>query len=499
IRFYLRQLTITRANLSQYAIDFAGDSAWANTLLQSKAEVVNKDGKGNDLSTFYIGMPRKDPIHRADKNANSSGRSPSSRIINIFKLSQLVCYEWIQLARPFVDESYYRQDSISQDIKRNLIAIDGSQLANSAAQWFLLPMSETSQIRSDEITFFWDAQLPLPDRRPTVRAAKVRCLSELIKEHEQVVKVKGWTLAALITKDVTGGVERRRILEPFNVDLLSLCWTSTRAANDFVDLRAISKLNTNTIKDRFTGSADFSNPTHESMKAGVYHQLSFLIKIIYFVAVPHLVDFAKSSKAKTRKNLLVLRDAIAKSVKTCGLEDLVEAARQAVRAMDSALTTAGMVARKKGQADSLGPEVAQKPRTRERHEQVAQSEGLIKDKLSRGIILTKSDRSLFLAQYKPLSAQFTDSLPKLKEDVPLYMATRSCTPHVNKHTSVELQYMQSGFIWYPTLQHRSKHPNKYDENDKTSPPSELIHLYYSHSMFERLSVEEQNYILALTD
>src|SRR5690348_4702898 len=81
------------------------------------------------------------------------------------------------------------------------------------------------------------------------------------------------------------------------------------------------------------------------MKAGVYHQLSFLTKIMYFVAVPHLVDFAKSSKATTKKNLLVLRDAIAKSVKTCGLEDLVEAARQAVRAMDSALTTAGMVAR----------------------------------------------------------------------------------------------------------------------------------------------------------
>ncbi|KAG0046342.1 hypothetical protein BGZ89_005329, partial [Linnemannia elongata] len=157
---------------------------------------------------------------------------------------------------------------------------------------------------------------------------------------------------------------------------------------------------------------------------GVYHQLSFLTKIMYFVAVPHLVDFAKSSKATTKKNLLVLRDAIAKSVKTCGLEDLVEAARQAVRAMDSALTTAGMRA-----VRMIG-----KPRTSERHEQVAQIEGRINDKVSRGIILTKSDRSLFLAQYEPLSAQSTDSLPKLKEDVPLYMATRSCTPHASKHT-----------------------------------------------------------------
>ncbi|OAQ25681.1 hypothetical protein K457DRAFT_22734 [Linnemannia elongata AG-77] len=392
----LGQGTLDPIKFLMYSKYFAGDSAWANTLLQSKAEVVNKDGKDDDLSTFYIGMTRKDPIHRADKNANSSGRSPSSRIINISKLSQLVCYEWIQLARPFVDESYYRQDSISQDIKRNLIAIGGSQLANPAASGFYYP--------------------------PTVRAAKDRCLLELIKEHEQVVKVKGWTLAALITKDFTGGIERRRILEPFNEDLLSLCWTSTKAANDFVDLRAFSKLNTNTIKDRFTGSADFTPPRQSDPR----------------------VDFAKSSKATTKKNLLVLRDAIAKSVKTCGLEDLVEAARQAVRAMDSALTTAGMVARNESQADSLGPEVAQKahkavrmigkPRTSERHEQVAQIEGRIKDKVSRGIILTKSDRSLFLAQYGPLSAQFTDSLPKLKEDVPLYMATRSCTPHASKHT-----------------------------------------------------------------
>ncbi|KAK5829369.1 hypothetical protein F5H01DRAFT_361247 [Linnemannia elongata] len=368
---------------------------------------------------FLILRGRQRLGQHSTANANSSGRSPSSRIINISKLSQLVCYEWIQLARPFVDESYYRQDSISQDIKRNLIAIGGSQLATSAASGFYYP---------------W----------PTIRAAKDRCLSELIKEHEQVVKVKGWTLAALITKDVTGGIERRRILEPFNEDLLSLCRTSTEAANDFVDLRAISKLNTNTIKDRFTGSADFKrfktftkdtiddptiwenlgNPTHESMKAGVYHQLSFLTKIMYFVAVPHLVDFAKSSKATTKKNLLVLRDAIAKSVKTCGLEDLVEAARQAVRAMDSALTTAGMRA-----VRMIG-----KPRTSERHEQVAQIEGRIKDKVSRGIILTKSDRSLFLAQYEPLSAQSTDSLPKLKGGCASLYGHKELYPHTSKHT-----------------------------------------------------------------
>jgi hypothetical protein len=298
----------------------------------------------------------------------------------------------------------------------------------------------------------------------------------LIKEHEQVANVKGRTLAALITKDITlealdGGngytsntsgpapwlemwlraqvteainipvtatlfptaradlwpctlkntrlliavlflsryllilrpllvvSHSRRILESFNEDLLSLCWKSTTAANNFVDLQDFSKLNANTIKDRFAGSTDFSrfetftkdtivdhlgrisvvkfgpsttdyclllperdpgNPAYEPMKADVYCQLSFLTKFVYFVAVPHLVDFAKSSKATTKKNVLVLRDAIIKSVKTCGLEDLIEAAKQAVKAMDSALTPTRMVARNKRHADSLGLEGARK-------------------------------------------------------------------------------------------------------------------------------------------
>ncbi|KAF9272603.1 hypothetical protein BGZ88_004591 [Linnemannia elongata] len=706
IRFYLRQMMITRADLTRYARDFAGDSAWANTILQSKPEVVSKDRKNDDLSIFYIGITRKDPLQRADKDANSSGRSPSSRIINISKFSQPVSYEWIQLARPFVDESHYRQDAISQDIERNLIAIGGSQLVNSAAGGFYYPWSPSSLLLdqlgplqkylqaqdfssltgsilerdlSEQMTshFFGMRNFHRRIGGPTVKVAKDRCLSELIKEHKQVVKVKGQTLAVLITKDITlealdGGrgytsntsgpapwlerwlraqatdainisvtaalfptartdlwpctVEKtsllvavlflsryllilrpllvvshsRRVLESFNEDLLSLCWKSTKAANDFVDLRDVSELNTNTIKDRFAGSTDFSrfetftkdtivdhlgrisivkfgpstndyclllperdpgNPAYEPMKADVYCQLSFLTKLVYLAAVPHLVDFAK---ATIKTNMLVLRDAIVKSVKACGLEDMIEAARQAVRAMDSGLTTTRMVARNKRQVDSLHPEVAQKahvdrmkkardagneravrmigkPRTSERHEQVAQIEGRIKDKVSRGIILTKSDRSLFPTQYKPLSAESTDFLLKLKEDVPLYKAAKSSTPHAGKYTVAGKAALHAAqkkaaqeqkphwglamknlakqdfnprtshfslsncslcnqdFIWYPTLQHRCKRLNKNDENDKTSPPSKLIHLYYPHSMFERLSVEEQTCILALID
>lgn len=75
-----------------------------------------------------------------------------------------------------------------------------------------------------------------------------------------------------------------------------------------------------------------------------------------------------------------------------------------------------------------------KPGTSERQEQVAQLEGRIKDKISRGITLTKADRSLFPTQYKPLSAKSTDFLLKLKEGVPLYKAAKSSTPHAGKYT-----------------------------------------------------------------
>lgn len=180
-----------------------------------------------------------------------------------------------------------------------------------------------------------------------------------------------------------------------------------------------------------------------------------------------------------------------------------------------------------------------KPRTNERREQVAQIEGRVEDKISRGITLTKADRSLFPAQYKPLSAESTDFLLRLKEGVPLYKAAKSSTPHAGKYTVAgkaalnaaqkkaaqeqtphwglamknlakqdfdprmshfslsNCSLCEQDFLWYPTLQHRC--PNKNDENEKAPPPSALIHLYYPHSIFERLSVEEQDHILSLID
>lgn len=219
IRFYLRHLKITRTDLTQYIIDYAGDSAWANTLLQSYQDV---------FSIFYIGIVRKDPLNRAAEDASSS----SSRISNISKMSQVVYYEWVQLARPFVDENYYRQDSISQDIERNLIAIGGSQLANSAAGGFYYPWSPSSLLldqlspflkyfqAQDFSSFMGSIQEQDLSGQMTphflgmrnfhrriegsdVKVAKDGCLLELVEEHRQVVKVKGRTLAALITKDVT--------------------------------------------------------------------------------------------------------------------------------------------------------------------------------------------------------------------------------------------------------------------------------------------------------
>ncbi|KAK3841324.1 MAG: hypothetical protein J3R72DRAFT_154351 [Linnemannia gamsii] len=52
-------------------------------------------------------------------------------------------------------------------------------------------------------------------------------------------------------------------------------------------------------------------------------------------------------------------------------------------------------------------------------------------------------------------------------------------------------------LWYPTLQHRC--PSKNDEDDNSPPDSVRVHLYYPHSIFERLSVEEQEHLLSLID
>ncbi|KAF9910226.1 hypothetical protein EC991_006952 [Linnemannia zychae] len=83
IQFYLRLLTITRANLTQYATDFTADSAWANALLQLEAE-----GANDDLSTFYSGVMQMDHIRRAIEDANSS----LSRTRNISKSAHVVSY-----------------------------------------------------------------------------------------------------------------------------------------------------------------------------------------------------------------------------------------------------------------------------------------------------------------------------------------------------------------------------------------------------------------------
>lgn len=138
-----------------------------------------------------------------------------------------------------------------------------------------------------------------------------------------------------------------------------------------------------------------------------------------------------------------------------------------------------------------------------------------------------------------MSAKSTDFLLQRKEGVPLYMAAKSSTPHAGKYTVAgkaalhaaqkkaaqqqtphwglamknlakqdfdprmshfslsRCSLCEQDFLWYPTLQHLCL--NKNDENDKTPPPSALIHIYYPHSMFERLSVEEQDHILALID
>ncbi|KAF9536365.1 hypothetical protein EC957_011237 [Mortierella hygrophila] len=371
-----------------------------------------------------------------------------------------------------------------------------------------------------------------------VGVAKDRCLLGLVEEHEHVVKAKGRTLAALITKEIALEVDggygytnnnadgrhgwrcgyefrspRRsnflRILESFNEDLLSLCWKSKEAANDFFSLQDFSKRSA--IEDRIGGSTDFSrfvtfikdtivdhlrrtlvvnfgpsttdyclllperhpgNMAHERMNVDVYCQL-------YFVVVPHLVDFAKSTESTTKETPLVLLVTIHKSIKSSGLEDLIETARQAVKAR-----AVGMIG---------------KPGTNERQEQVTQIEGRIEDKVSRGITIAKVDRSHFPAQYKPVERQVyrfssegemgraasygrKDQLPLMLASALLQEKHPFKPPRKKPRSTTEA-----------TLGSCNDEPGQAGPwpKDKPLQPVEL------RSILERLSVEEQEHILVL--
>ncbi|KAF9117511.1 hypothetical protein BGW39_002100, partial [Mortierella sp. 14UC] len=694
VRFYLRQLVVSRDKLEQYATEFDRDSLWANDILKSNP-------KNDHFSIFYIGMTRKSVKERADADARS--HTKSSRIINITSItkknSPVACFEWHRLARPFVDEGYYRQDSLTQDLERNLIAIGGTQLANTAAGGFYYPWSPSSAFLNQLGLFEdhlqqqdWSARAALIEEQdlsgqltthffqtrdfyrriegPNIGVAKDECLWELVEEHKRVAQVQGQTLAAFITKDITlealdGGYgytsttsgpapwlemrlkaqtiksfdidsaavifptartdlwpctanhERlliatlflsrylqivrpllvvshsRRVLETFNDDLLSLCWKSSQEANDFVQLQDFSELDSTTIRDRFAGSDDFSryekfakdtmidhlakiaivkfgpattdyclllperhpgHPAHDPMKADLYCRLSFLTKMVYIVAFPHLVDFAKSSRPTTRDNLQELHGIILESIKKAGLEDPIESTRHAVRVMDSGLTGPRM-------ENSLGSESAKKehndrmgkirdagkqkavfaigaPGSVERCQQVAQIQDRYNDKVSRHITPSKSDRALFQAQHDPSSPESTNFLLALKEGKHIQAAAKASTPQAGNYsvegraslTAAQKKAAQEQephwglamknlaeqdytdrmsqytlrhcsacnreFIRYPQLQHRCSDT---EENGQSPPWSTLIHLYYPHSIFESLSLAEQQHILYLID
>ncbi|KAG0378803.1 hypothetical protein BGX24_002754 [Mortierella sp. AD032] len=77
------------------------------------------------------------------------------------------------------------------------------------------------------------------------------------------------------------------------------------------------------------------------------------------------------------------------------------------------------------------------------------------------------------------------------------LAKQYCGPRMSHFSLLNHSLYGHDFPWYPTLQHRC--PSKNDENKNTPPDSVLVHLYYPHSIFERLSVEEQEHILSLID
>ncbi|KAG0248048.1 hypothetical protein BGZ95_008246, partial [Linnemannia exigua] len=90
---------------------------------------------------------------------------------------------------------------------------------------------------------------------PTARTDMWPCT---VKHKRLLIAILYLSRYLLILRPLLVVSHSRRILESFNEDLLSLCWKSTKAAENFVDLQNFAKLNANTIVSRFAGSKDFS-------------------------------------------------------------------------------------------------------------------------------------------------------------------------------------------------------------------------------------------------
>ncbi|KAF9277179.1 hypothetical protein BGZ88_001313 [Linnemannia elongata] len=229
IRFYLRHLRISKDLFQNYHDNYA-DKDWAKAMLD-RFPVPDKE-----VSVFYIGFTTRSPTERATEDQKST---PPSRLGNLLNIvgQEVDTYEWVELSQPCgVTKADYRRHLVGQDIERNLIALGGPFLANSASGGFTYDWAVPVHLREELGRFQEYVQYHshyyntasasrssshpatqnllalhfqhmrnhfLRNQRPGETVATDECLKELVDAGSRPVMVKNQVISAFVTKDST--------------------------------------------------------------------------------------------------------------------------------------------------------------------------------------------------------------------------------------------------------------------------------------------------------
>ncbi|KAH7053811.1 hypothetical protein BKA57DRAFT_502258 [Linnemannia elongata] len=229
IRFYLRHLRISKDLFQNYHDNYA-DKDWAKAMLD-RFPVPDKE-----VSVFYIGFTTRSPTERATEDQKST---PPSRLGNLLNIvgQEVDTYEWVELSQPCgVTKADYRRHLVGQDIERNLIALGGPFLANSASGGFTYDWAVPENLKEELGRFQEYVQYHshyyntasasrssshpatqnllalhfqhmrnhfLRNQRPGETVATDECLKELVDAGSRPAMVKNQVISAFVTKDIT--------------------------------------------------------------------------------------------------------------------------------------------------------------------------------------------------------------------------------------------------------------------------------------------------------
>ncbi|KAF9133347.1 hypothetical protein BG015_003567 [Linnemannia schmuckeri] len=191
---------------------------------------------GQEVSVFYVGITTRSPTVRAKED---QALTPSSRIGNLLRLDggRVDTYEWTALSYPCgTSEADYRRHLVRQNVGRNLVALGGPYLANSASGGFTFDWMVPEHVKNSLGGFleyvryrsndFYMASASRPSSHPTMQDLLVRhfrlmrdhfaknrrpgetaatdeCLEELIDGGSKPVLVRNQVVSAFLTKDIT--------------------------------------------------------------------------------------------------------------------------------------------------------------------------------------------------------------------------------------------------------------------------------------------------------